>query len=226
MAEAPIDVEAVAHRLRSLASAKRLSVLRFLRSPRYLEEIASELGISRQAAQEHMQQLLDVGLVEKQAGVRDSGNVVDYRLVRANLYSLVEDLRDLAAELPEIDPGDVHFRTRAGSTSAIGARGDLPEVVVVQGLEAGLAARLHRGSATPPLLIGRDPASGLVVDWDLLVSNRHAEVRATAEGFQLVDLYSRNGTFLNGTRLPPAMPAPLRTGDILHVGRTALVFRD
>lgn len=118
------------------------------------------------------------------------------------------------------------MRTQAGAIDGANLRGELPELVVVGGLKPGLHAALHRGSSAPPVLMGRDPAGGLVIDWDLMVSNRHAEVRALATGYQIVDLYSRNGTFVNGARLRPGTPAALRSGDIVQLGRTSLVFRD
>lgn len=220
-----VDVDALAEPLKALASPKRLALLRFLREPHYLEEIASELGMSRQAAQEHVAQLVDAGLIEKQRGERPSGPVVEYRLVKPRYFALFEDLRALGAALPEPD-ADALQRTLAGPASARGARGDQPELVVVGGFSPGLVAPLHRGTGAPPLVIGRDPASALVLDWDLMVSNRHAEVRAHAAGHALVDMFSRNGTFVNGARASSGTPVPLRAGDLVQVGRTMIVYRD
>ena len=46
--------------------------------------------------------------------------------------------------------------------------------------------------------IGRDPYNDIVID-DPLVSRFHAELRARPDGrHELVDLGSRNGTFVNG----------------------------
>lgn len=58
--------------------------------------------------------------------------------------------------------------------------------------------------------IGREPLCDVRIE-DLTVSRRHARVRRTAEGWQLQDLGSTNGTFLNGIRL--AGPQALRAGD-------------
>ncbi|MFF7976321.1 FHA domain-containing protein [Streptomyces sp. NPDC007905] len=63
--------------------------------------------------------------------------------------------------------------------------------------------------------IGRDARNDLVVD-DLNVSRRHAELRALAEGgYEIVDLGSHNGTYLNGR---PVARAPVGPGDIVGVG--------
>jgi adenylate cyclase len=56
------------------------------------------------------------------------------------------------------------------------------------------------------------------------VSRRHALIHQQGEGeFWLVDLGSRNGTYLNGTRVQ--QPLRLRDGDRLRLGPFALVFR-
>ncbi|MFJ9343276.1 FHA domain-containing protein [Streptomyces sp. NPDC101733] len=68
------------------------------------------------------------------------------------------------------------------------------------------------------LRIGRDPANDLVVD-DLVVSRRHAELRALPDGtYEIADLGSHNGTYLNGA---PVDRARIAEGDIVGIGHTA-----
>ena len=50
------------------------------------------------------------------------------------------------------------------------------------------------------VVMGRAPQCGLVLD-DPSVSALHAEARGTSEGVHLVDLNSRNGTFVGGNRV-------------------------
>nr|WP_244258533.1 FHA domain-containing protein [Streptomyces sp. Tu 2975] len=69
--------------------------------------------------------------------------------------------------------------------------------------------------------IGRSPENELVVD-DLVVSRRHAELRTRPDGtYEIVDLGSHNGTYLNGM---PVDRAPVRAGDIVGVGHSAFVL--
>ncbi|WP_371621942.1 FHA domain-containing protein [Streptomyces sp. NBC_01116] len=66
--------------------------------------------------------------------------------------------------------------------------------------------------------IGRDAGNDLVID-DLVVSRHHAELRALADGsYEIVDLGSHNGTFLNGR---PVTRGPLGPGDIVGIGHSA-----
>ncbi|MEB3263705.1 MAG: FHA domain-containing protein [Synechococcus sp.] len=70
-----------------------------------------------------------------------------------------------------------------------------------------------------PLRIGRDPACELCLPEAGGLSRRHAELRwrAPAGPWELVDLGSANGTFLEGARI--AEPQPLRHGQSIRLGR-------
>jgi len=65
--------------------------------------------------------------------------------------------------------------------------------------------------------IGRDPASQLVIN-DSEVSWHHAQIIQQGQGHHILDLGSRNGTFVNGLRLLPNVPRPLRDGDAIRFG--------
>lgn len=57
------------------------------------------------------------------------------------------------------------------------------------------------------------------------VSRRHARIMVTADGAQLEDLGSKNGTFVRETRLTAAMPLPLADGDEVRFGSVRVNFR-
>ena len=65
--------------------------------------------------------------------------------------------------------------------------------------------------------IGRAPDNHLVLGDDLLVSRHHAEMRALGNGrFELVDLGSSNGTFVNGRRIDRT---ELEELDVVSIGQ-------
>jgi pSer/pThr/pTyr-binding forkhead associated (FHA) protein len=69
--------------------------------------------------------------------------------------------------------------------------------------------------------IGRDPVNDLVLPDDSKVSRSHAELSRRDGQWILVDLESRNGTFVNGRRVGRH---PLRDGDRIEFGGTVLTF--
>lgn len=69
--------------------------------------------------------------------------------------------------------------------------------------------------------IGRDAtAVQAVVSTDRTVSRTHAQVSASNSGFELSDLGSSNGTFVDGR--PIAQSVTIRAGQPFVVGRTML----
>jgi len=58
--------------------------------------------------------------------------------------------------------------------------------------------------------------------YDMGVSRLHAEIRLLEKGIFLADLDSVNGSMVNGRKLEPQSPSPLRHGDILQLGRMRL----
>lgn len=75
------------------------------------------------------------------------------------------------------------------------------------------------------LTIGRGDEVDVCLDWDPSISLVHAEAMRIGPRWLIGDDgVSRNGTFVNGERLKGRRR--LRDGDVIRVGRTALVFND
>jgi len=55
------------------------------------------------------------------------------------------------------------------------------------------------------------------------VSRYHAKIRSTASGYELIDLNSSNGTWLEGKVLTPTEPYDLPSGANIQLGRLKLV---
>ena len=68
--------------------------------------------------------------------------------------------------------------------------------------------------------IGRDPANDLTFTSNT-VSREHAGISFRDDRWYLEDRGSYNGTFLNGTRLQPGVPLPLRHADRIGIGSPA-----
>lgn len=73
------------------------------------------------------------------------------------------------------------------------------------------------------LAIGKAPHNQIVLD-DPTVSASHAIISHTPDGYSILDLASRNGTWLNGERLNNRSRI-LQHGDRIQLGETILTFR-
>jgi len=74
------------------------------------------------------------------------------------------------------------------------------------------------------LSVGRGASNDVALPWDTEVSRLHAELeRIGGEWTVTDDGLSRNGTFLNGTRVGGRQR--LRDGDVLRVGTTSIAYR-
>ena len=95
----------------------------------------------------------------------------------------------------------------------------IPVLVIVQGEEIGRRYLLNE----PRLILGRDPQYAQLVVPDSSVSGKHVMIQVNPESdrYGFLDLGSRNGTLLNGSR---AESGALRDGDKLFVGTTVLKF--
>lgn len=92
----------------------------------------------------------------------------------------------------------------------------MPRLLVIKGADEGKQFEL----TDAVLCIGRDASNGIRLH-DTEVSRRHAEVRRVESGFQLHDLGSANGTFVNNQKIHDA---DLAAGDHIAIGQTVLVY--
>jgi pSer/pThr/pTyr-binding forkhead associated (FHA) protein len=98
--------------------------------------------------------------------------------------------------------------------------GDVPPgqgvLVVKRGPNAGSRFVLEGSSVTA----GRSPDSDIFLD-DVTVSRRHASFVPSGATYEVRDVGSLNGTYLNRERIEAA---PLANGDEVQIGKFRLVF--
>ena len=71
-----------------------------------------------------------------------------------------------------------------------------------------------------PIEIGRE-AQPVTLPYDTMASRRHARISSTPSGFEITDLGSTNGTYVNGTKVSSRL---LQTGDMIKIGGTTFRF--
>jgi len=147
---------------------------------------------------------------------------VNSALVCSNCGAVLEDNPTGLVALPD------NFSGRAVTT--------LIDVNLIP--EDGVGIQVE-GSAQPfyvsiyrELILGRQADATLEAVLDLSqidtynmgLSRRHAILRRVDFGFEVIDLSSRNGTWLNGEHLIPNKPYPFASGSQLLLGRLAMVI--
>jgi Nif-specific regulatory protein len=89
-------------------------------------------------------------------------------------------------------------------------------LLIISGSPTGTVRPLIDGH----LSIGRDESNQLGLS-DTAVSRRHCTIQQVGEQYEVVDLDSRNGTFVNGI---PVRRKVVEHGDTIRVGKSELVF--
>jgi len=94
--------------------------------------------------------------------------------------------------------------------------GDRAMVVIHRGPTKGARFLIAEDKCS----IGRSPESAIFLD-DVTVSRAHAQISKSGTGFELVDLGSLNGTYVNNGSVKSVQ---LKTGDEIQVGKFHLIF--
>jgi len=98
----------------------------------------------------------------------------------------------------------------------IDGNGDRAMVVIHRGPSKGSRFLIAEDKCS----IGRSPESAIFLD-DVTVSRAHAQISKSGKGFELVDLGSLNGTYVNNGSVKSVQ---LQTGDEIQVGKFHLIF--
>ena len=101
-----------------------------------------------------------------------------------------------------------------------GEQGAVPDGARLEAVSGPLKGKVF-SLAECEFSIGRDPSNQISL-LDSLVSRRHCIIRKEAEAFRLVDLESRNNTFVSGV---PVRERVLVPGDQIRVGNSVFVFQ-
>jgi pSer/pThr/pTyr-binding forkhead associated (FHA) protein len=129
-------------------------------------------------------------------------------VIRTDLFGRKVPAVELAQSSLEAATGGKQKLSRKASKQ-------LPTVLkVTHGRQAGVTLSLGAG-----ILIGRGTECQLILDDDY-ASTQHARIVLTGNGYQVEDLGSTNGTYLNNQRI--VAPTAFGPADILRIGRTLM----
>ena len=132
---------------------------------------------------------------------------------------------------PVATPAATPAATSVPATAPFTAAPPAPRVpkLIVEASGAEIPLQLDKAE----LIIGReDPISGIFPEVDLTgfggesggVSRQHAKLVHSGDQWAVVDLNSTNYTRVDGNKLDPNVPAPVRDGSKIQLGRVVVVF--
>lgn len=124
------------------------------------------------------------------------------------VYLLTSEFDEEEARTALTDPP--HVRTGNTGDGFVSQPIDRPILLRLDGVQAGEVLSL----GVLPATIGRHPSCQIVVD-DAGVSRQHATISAVGDQLYLEDLGSRNGTFIEGTRIERS---ELSDGCLVQIG--------
>lgn len=104
------------------------------------------------------------------------------------------------------------------SSSTLDSIPEIPSLLAENGQSFPLASErmvIGRNSSTKNIANDVDLTS---LDLKKIISRRHAMVQQKNDQFLLYDLNSRNGTFVNGKKIPSREPYALEPGDVVEFG--------
>lgn len=146
------------------------------------------------------------------------------RVTPASGGLLVEDLGSRNGTLVDGVPIESPTVVRPGQRIQLGdtflevVRASAAPEYVLAKADGGREVRL-----AGPLEVGRDPSADLALVDDHLVSGRHARLTPLPDGVAVEDLGSRNGTFVNDSRIEA--PTLVKPGERVTIGDTTFELR-
>ena len=127
---------------------------------------------------------------------------------------------EVSSDTTTVFPANMFGDTTEHSSESLGGIEALPAdsalLVVKRGPNAGSRFPLDKELVTA----GRHPQSDIFLD-DVTVSRRHAEFRRVSGGFEVSDVGSLNGTYVNRE---PIESSALTNGDEVQIGKFRLVY--
>jgi DNA-binding transcriptional ArsR family regulator len=225
------SIEELSEYLDALSNSTRLKILKIIaKTPKDIRQISSEIGTSYENTKKHLDKLLGIGVVRKDAGLgrptsKGIHPVWKYSLVPGGMEAIVRNLGLFTNIRLTLTDSDLHARLDAVKDSIFREfPQSLPVLIVLGGADDGRVFPLQAGE----IAIGRsdaDPKSNTAL---LLpgsyaavtrISRPHARLVSRDGNWVLMDCGSTGGTYVNGVLLLPHQEAELADGDLIDLAK-------
>ncbi|MDO9326839.1 MAG: helix-turn-helix domain-containing protein [Methanoregula sp.] len=228
----PAFLQELSEYLEVLSNPTRLKILKVIeKEPKEISEIASRIDTSYANTKKHIDQLVHIGLVKKEAGfgretVKGIHPVWKFSLAEGSMGMLIKNLGVFSRINIPMGYGEIQGTLDSVRLAVLKESGsDFPALHLMGGKEAGRTFLLKKERT----LIGRiDPDNpsklsegdiSLPVEYVSVtrITKPHAIVTKTPAGWQLEDRGSSGGTYLNSELVAPMHKITVKNGDIIDL---------
>ena len=229
------SLEELSEYLDVLSSSARLRILKFLeKKPRDARAISKEIETSYENTKKHLDKLLSVGVIKKEAGLgaptsKGIHPVWEYSIVPGGLEAIIRNLGLFSNTRVQIVGSEISRRLEeVKNTLSKEVLGNIPTAIVLGGPDDGKVFMLKHDQVR----IGRiDPENQTVYspDDDVVlsdsytavtrVSKPHGRFLRTKEGWQIEDCGSTGGTKLNNKQLGKNSRVLIHDGDLIEFSK-------
>jgi DNA-binding transcriptional ArsR family regulator len=237
----PAFLQELSEYLDVLSNPARLKILKVIeKEPKEISEIASRINTSYANTKKHIDQLVHIGLVKKEAGFgRETAKgihpVWKFSVAEGSLALLIKNMGVFSRINVPMGYGEIQGRLESVRAAVLKEAGkDYPALHLMEGSGAGQTFLLRKDR----VLIGRvDPdAPSLSGDGDIVlpveygavtrITKPHAIISRTGTTWQIEDRGSSGGTYVNTGLIAPMHKTILKTGDVidLAMGENAARF--
>lgn len=218
--------------LEVLSNPVRLKILKVIeRDPKEINEIAARIDTSYGNTKKHIDQLVKIGLVKKEAGFgRETAKgihpVWKFSLAEGGLGLLLKNMGVFSRINIPMGYGEIKERLDSITAAVRDESGSgFSALHLVSGQESGRTYHLKKDR----ILIGRADPEKVVgtLDGDILlpdnyagvtrITKPHAILTRSQSTWQIEDHGSSGGTYLNAELLKPMTRYPVKNGDLIDL---------
>ena len=228
----PAFLQELSEYLEVLSNPVRLKILKVIeKEPKEISEISSRIETSYANTKKHIDQLVHIGLVRKEAGfgretVKGIHPVWKFSLAEGGLSMLIKNLGVFSRINIPMGYGEIQGTLESVRAAVLKESGtDAPALHLVEGKGAGRtfllkSDRVQMGRIDPdaPSKFSEGDIA-LPVEYIAVtrITRPHAIVTRTGTGWQIEDRGSSGGTYLNAELIPPMHKTSLKNGDIIDL---------
>ncbi|MDD1702740.1 MAG: FHA domain-containing protein [Methanoregula sp.] len=228
----PDFLEELSEYLEVLSNPVRLKILKVIeREPREISEIASRIETSYANTKKHIDQLVRIGLVKKEAGfgretVKGIHPVWKFSLAEGSLEMLIKNLGVFSRINVPPGFGEIQGKLESVRAAVVKESGsNFPALYLMNGTKGGQTYLLKKEH----ILIGRtDPdAPSKIRDEDIVlpeeysmvtrITKPHAIISRSENHWMIEDRGSSGGTYVNTDLISPMHKFELNNGDIIDL---------